>query len=146
MGTARRATARPGVRAGQGPGQDRSLRVGRRLAGSGFFWQGKTMSNEQIFDGPLARAARALVRVSAKDVASKANVKKSELKDFEKGLDDFTELQEHRVLEALEEFGARFVRDDSEGGYGVRLKFNRAKVRAIERWEDEGGTSADDDV
>ncbi|WP_193071178.1 XRE family transcriptional regulator [Brevibacterium sp. FME37] len=104
------------------------------------------MSNEQIFDGPLARAARALVRVSAKDVASKANVKKSELKDFEKGLEDLTELQEHRVLEALEEFGARFVLEDSQGGYGVRLKFNRAKVRAIERWEDEGGTPAEDDV
>ncbi|HCG56075.1 MULTISPECIES: transcriptional regulator [Brevibacterium] len=104
------------------------------------------MSNEQIFDGPLARSARALVRVSAKDVASTADVKKSELKDFEKGRDDLTEQQEHRVLEALEEFGARFVRDDSHGGYGVRLKFNRAKVRAIERWEDEGGTSADDDV
>ncbi|MBM6589483.1 XRE family transcriptional regulator [Brevibacterium sp. RIT 803] len=104
------------------------------------------MSNEQIFDGPLARAARALVRVSASDMASKADVKKSELKDFEKGRDDLTEQQEHRVLEALEEFGARFVRDDSQGGYGVRLKFNRAKVRAIERWEDEGGTPADDDV
>ena len=104
------------------------------------------MSNEQIFDGPLARAARALVGVSAKEVAGKANVRKSELKDFEKGLEDLTEQQEHRVLEALEEFGARFVRDDSQGGYGVRLKFNRAKVRAIERWEDEGGASADDDV
>ncbi|MDN5588057.1 MAG: XRE family transcriptional regulator [Brevibacterium sp.] len=104
------------------------------------------MSNEQIFDGPLARAARALCRVSAKDVASKANVKKSELKNFEKGLEDLTEQQEHRVHEALEEFGAWFVRDESHGGYGVRLKFNRAKVRAIERWEDEGGRAADDDV
>lgn len=104
------------------------------------------MRNEQIFDGPLARAARALVGVSAKDVASKADVKKSELKDFEKGRHDLTELQEHRVLDALEEFGARFVRDDSDGGYGVRLKFNRAKVRAIDRWEDEGGTPAEDDV
>ncbi|AOP55093.1 MAG: XRE family transcriptional regulator [Brevibacterium aurantiacum] len=104
------------------------------------------MSNEQIFDGPLARAARALVRVSVKDVASKADVKKSELRDFEKGRDDLTELQEHRIREALEEFGAKFVHDESQGGYGVRLKFNRAKVRAIERWEDEGGTAAEDDV
>ena len=118
-----------------------------------MFWQvpgssGKVfiMSNEQIFDGPLARAARVLCRISAKDVATKANVKKTELKDFEKGLEDLTEQQELRVFEALEEFGARFVRDDSEGGYGVRLKFNRAKVRAVERWENEGGTSGEDDV
>ncbi|MCI4011951.1 XRE family transcriptional regulator [Brevibacterium sp. ZH18] len=103
-------------------------------------------SEEIIIDGPLARAARALCRISAKEVSSRADLKKAELKDYEKGREDLTEQQEHRLLEALEEYGARFVRDDSNGGYGVRLKFNRAKVRAIERWEGEGGMAADDDV
>lgn len=104
------------------------------------------MRDDEIIDGPLARAARALVRVSAKDVASKAQIDKTELKSFEKGREDLTEQQELRLFEALEAFGARFVRDDDTGGYGVRLKFNRAKVRAIERWEDEGGLPGDDDV
>lgn len=104
------------------------------------------MREDEIIDGPLARAARALVRVSAKDVASKSQLDRTELKRFEKGLEDLTEQQEFRLLEALEGFGARIVRDDDSGGYGVRLKFNRSKVRAIERWEDEGGLAAGDDV
>lgn len=104
------------------------------------------MSEKQTIDGPLARAARALCRVSAKEVASRARLKKSELRNYEKCLEDLTEQQEYRLIEALEEFGTRFVPDDERGGYGVRLKFNRSKVRAVERWENEGGTPADDDV
>ena len=103
-------------------------------------------TDEIIIDGPLARAARALCRVSAKEVASKARLDKSELKRFEKGLEDLTEQQENRLHEALQEFGAQIIPDDKVAGYGVRLKFNRAKVRAIERWEGEGGTAADADV
>ena len=41
---------------------------------------------------------------------------------------------------------ARFIPDGDEGGYGVRLKFSRSKVRAIERWEGEGGLTGADDV
>jgi hypothetical protein len=105
------------------------------------------MSTEEIIiDGPLARAARILCRVSAKDVAAEAELGKSELKDYEKGREDLTAEQERRLVLALEQYGARFIPDGKDGGYGVRLKFGRAKVRAIERWEDEGGTAAADDV
>jgi hypothetical protein len=103
-------------------------------------------TDEIIIDGPLARAARILCRISAKKVAAQAELDKSELKDFEKGIDDFTAEQERRLILALEHYGARFIPDGDEGGYGVRLKFSRAKVRAIERWEDEGGTPGADDV
>lgn len=104
------------------------------------------MNADEIIDGPLARAARILCQVSAKDVAARAQLDKSELKDYEKGRADLTEQQEFRLRESLEEFGARMIADDSHGGYGVRLKFNRVKVRAVERWEGEGGLTAEDDV
>ena len=105
------------------------------------------MSTEEIIiDGPLARATRILCQVSVKDVAGKAEIDKSELKDFEKGRANITAEQERRLALTLEQYGARFIPDGSEGGYGVRLKFSRAKVRAIERWEDEGGTPGADDV
>ena len=105
------------------------------------------MSTEEIIiDGPLARATRILCQVSAKHVADKAEIEKAELKDYEKGRADITAEQERRLILALEEYGARFIPDGSEGGYGVRLKFSRAKLRAIERWEDEGGTPGADDV
>lgn len=105
------------------------------------------MSTEEIIiDGPLARATRILCQVSVKDVAGKAEIDKSELKDFEKGRANITAEQERRLVLTLEQYGARFIPDGSEGGYGARLKFSRAKVRAIERWEDEGGTPGADDV
>ena len=105
------------------------------------------MSTEEIIiDGPLARATRILCQVSVKHVADKAEIEKAELKDYEKGRADITAEQERRLVLALEEHGARFIPDGPEGGYGVRLKFSRAKVRAIERWEDEGGTPGADDV
>ncbi|WP_208094740.1 XRE family transcriptional regulator [Brevibacterium limosum] len=105
------------------------------------------MSTEEIIiDGPLARATRALCQVAAKHVADKAEIGKSELKDYEKGITDLTAEQERRLVLALEQYGARFIPDGKEGGYGIRLKFSRAKVRAIERWEDEGGTPGADDV
>lgn len=105
------------------------------------------MSTEEIIiDGPLARASRILCQVSAKDVAGKAELEKSELKDYEKGRADLTAEQERRLVLALEQYGARLISDGKEGGYGVRLKFGRAKVRAIERWEGEGGTTGADDV
>lgn len=103
-------------------------------------------TDEIIIDGPLARATRILCRVSAKDVASQAEIEKAKLKDYEKGNVDLTAEQERRLVLALEHYGARLIPDGDGGGYGVRLKFSRAKVRAIERWEDEGGTPGADDV
>ena len=105
------------------------------------------MSEQQIIiDGPLARAARALCRVSAKEVASRARLDKSELKRFEKGLEDLTEQQETRLHEALQEFGAQIIPDNTVAGSGGRHKYKRPTGRPIDRWEEDGGTAPDDDV
>ena len=103
-------------------------------------------SEEMIIDGPLARAARILCQVSAADVAAQAEIDKADLKDYEKCRDDLTSEQERRLVHALEHYGAHFIPDGDDGGYSVRLRFNRLKVRAVERWENEGGTTGADDV
>jgi hypothetical protein len=51
-----------------------------------------------------------------------------------------------RLRAALEEGGAVFIQESSEGGVGVRLKFNSRDVRAINRLEGEGGSIGEDDV
>src|SRR5699024_12300293 len=108
-----------------------SVHAQDRLERRELLWQGKYMSEQQIIiDGPLARAARALCRVSAKAVASRARLDKSELKRFEKGLEDLTEQQETRLHEALQEFGAQIITDNTVAGYGGRMKSNSARGRA----------------
>lgn len=104
------------------------------------------MSQTMIIDGYLARAARALVQLSATAVAERAGCTRKQLKAFEKGQWDFTGEQQTDLRRALEHYGAIFIPDDSQGGYGVRLKFNRNKIPLIETWEGEGGMPADDDV
>lgn len=104
------------------------------------------MSQTMIIDGYLARAARALVQLSATTVAERAGCTRKQLKAFEKGQWELTAEQQGDLRRALEHYGAIFIPDDGQGGYGVRLKFNRNKVSLIETWEGEGGMSADDDV
>ena len=49
------------------------------------------------------------------------------------------------VKAALEREGIVFLPEDSRG-VGVRLKFTRREVRALDTMENEGGIVADDDV
>jgi len=51
-----------------------------------------------------------------------------------------------KICRALEELGAVFIDEKDGAGAGVRLKFSRSQTRAIDRWEDEGGAAAEDDV
>lgn len=51
-----------------------------------------------------------------------------------------------RIRAALESAGAVFLPEEKGAGEGVRLKFTRLGVRAVQRWEGEGGTPAEDDV
>lgn len=104
------------------------------------------MATTQIFNGELARAARALVGVNALYVAREAGITRNELRDFEKGLHDLPDSTREQLREALQELGAVFLPDDETGGYGVRLKFSRNKARQIDRWEGEGGPAAEDDA
>lgn len=96
--------------------------------------------------GPLARAARALVKWPREHVARLARLGEGELADFEAGTFDPGDVAKVRLRHALETGGAVFLPEDGECGVGVRLKFTAKDVRAINRLEGEGGPVADDDV
>jgi hypothetical protein len=53
--------------------------------------------------------------------------------------------QQQRLRKALEDAGIVLIAENG-GGVGARLKFNRKEVRAINRWEHEGGTAGEDDI
>lgn len=95
--------------------------------------------------GPQCRAARALTVLSREQLAEVSGVPVQTIADFEIG----REVSAHNVLArlqaALEEGGAVFIPENG-GGLGVRLKFNSREVRAINKWEGEGGNPAEDDV
>ncbi len=96
-------------------------------------------------DGPLARAARALVQWPRGHVARKAKLDKSALAAFESGTAGLDDDAIGRLRAVLEEGGAVFIPENG-GGRGVHLKFARKDVRAINRMEGEGGPVGDDDV
>ncbi|MFC5338316.1 XRE family transcriptional regulator [Leucobacter denitrificans] len=106
------------------------------------------MSKEPLpLTGNLARAARALVGVSAADAAEAAGLTRRQLRNFEKSLFPLTIDQRIELRSALERLGAHFVSDGNGGrGHGVRLKFSASKTERVESWEAEGGLAADDDV
>lgn len=104
------------------------------------------MKSVRIFNGDLARAARALVGVSAQYVANESNLTREELRNFEKGLHDLSLEAQERVEQSLSNLGAVFIADGPDSGYGVRLRFARGKINSIGRWEGEGGPTAEDDV
>ncbi len=95
--------------------------------------------------GPQCRAARALVEWPREHVARLSGVDAQAIAEFETGTGDPGEDAKARLQAALEKGGAVFIAENG-GGLGVRLKFNRKEVRAINRWEGEGGPAADDDV
>jgi len=95
--------------------------------------------------GSQCRAARALVQWPRDKVAQTAGVGIQALAAFESGAGDLDRPAIDRVRRALEEGGAVFIPENG-GGLGVRLKFNRKDVRAINKWEGEGGPAGEDDV
>ncbi|WP_337185060.1 DNA-binding protein [Phenylobacterium sp.] len=96
--------------------------------------------------GPLARAARALVQWPRDHVARLSGVEEAAIADFEAGRAGLDAAAAGRLRLALEEGGAVLIDEGPDGGVGVRLKFNRKDVRAIGKWENEGGPVGDDDV
>jgi hypothetical protein len=53
--------------------------------------------------------------------------------------------EQQKIRKTLEDGGIVFIAENG-GGVGARLKFNRKEVRAINRWEHEGGTAGEDDI
>ncbi len=96
--------------------------------------------------GPLARAARALVQWPRDHVARLARIEAEALAAFEGGTSDPGEEARERLRHTLEQGGAVFLLEDELGGHGVRLRFTAKDVRAINRFEGEGGPVGADDV
>lgn len=109
-------------------------------------WDTRDMSTEEVFNGEVARAARALVGVSAQYVADEAKVPKKQLRQFEKGIGTLTADEQDSVQQTLVGLGAELIPEEDEHGYGVRLKWARSTTHSLPRWEAEGGPVAEDDV
>lgn len=98
-----------------------------------------------IITGPQCRAARALVQLTAEQVARKAGFEAQVILDFETGRIDPGDEVKRLLRETLELGGAVFIPENG-GGLGVRLKYSRRDVRGVNKWEAEGGTVGEDDV
>ncbi|WP_413544164.1 hypothetical protein [Citricoccus nitrophenolicus] len=99
-----------------------------------------------IIPPDLARAARALTQVSYTLVARTADLEPADVRAYEQGHGTLDAEESHRLRAALEEFGAQFIAEDEQAGYGVRQKFNSVKAQRLETWEDEGGPAYEDDI
>jgi transcriptional regulator with XRE-family HTH domain len=95
--------------------------------------------------GPQCRAARALVEWPREQIAKLSGVSVPAIAAFEREGRDPGAAEKQRLEHALTEGGAVFIAENG-GGVGVRLKFNRRDVRAINKWEGEGGPAGEDDV
>jgi len=98
-----------------------------------------------ILTGPQCRAARALVEWSAEQVARRSGVALQVILDFEAKRSDPGDFVKRKLFEVLEGAGAVFIPENG-GGVGVRLKYAARDVRAVNKWEAEGGPAGEDDV
>lgn len=98
-----------------------------------------------ILTAAQCRAARALIEWSVDELALASKVDTQTITDFELRYHAPNDGDKRRLRLALEDGGVIFIPENG-GGAGVRLKFSRREVRAINRWEGEGGTVGEDDI
>ena len=98
-----------------------------------------------IITAAQCRAARALIEWSVDDLSRSSKVDAKTIENLEMRYHHPTDDDKRRLRVALEEGGVIFIPENG-GGAGVRLKFTRREVRAINRWEGEGGTVGEDDI
>lgn len=91
------------------------------------------------------RAGRALVEWSAERLAEASSVELQVIKQFEARFRRPDPQIMSRIRAALIEAGVVFI-DENGGGAGARLRLSRKELRAISRWEGEGGAVGDDDI
>jgi hypothetical protein len=91
------------------------------------------------------RAARALIDWPRGRLAEASGVDELVIRYFEHKLQEPDDETKRRMIGAFEAAGVVFIPENG-GGVGVRLKFTRREVRAINRWEGEGGVVGEDDV
>ena len=88
------------------------------------------------------RAGRALVEWSLERLAKACSVDLQVLKEFEARFRRPDPETLSHIRAALTDAGVVFV-DENGGGAGARLKLSRKELRAISRWEGEGGSLED---
>ena len=103
------------------------------------------MPEAPIIAAAQCRAARALLEWTDGQLAEAAGVGPEVIQNLETRFRRPTPDEQSQIRRALEEGGVVFIGENG-GGVGVRLKFNRKEVRAIDRWEHEGGTAGEDDI
>jgi hypothetical protein len=103
------------------------------------------MSDAYIMTAAQCRAARALIEWPVDQLSASSGVEQGIIDDFEARFRTPDDDTKRRLRNALETAGVVFISENG-GGAGVRLKFNRREVRAINRWEGEGGSTGEDDV
>lgn len=103
------------------------------------------MREVPIIAAAQCRAARALLEWTEAQLAEVARVDPEVIKLLEARFRRPTLEDQRQIRKALEDGGVVFIAENG-GGVGARLKFNRKEVRAINRWEHEGGTTGEDDI
>jgi transcriptional regulator with XRE-family HTH domain len=91
------------------------------------------------------RAGRALIEWSQAQLSQSASIDIQTIADFEKRFRAADETTRRRLRAALEAAGVVFIAENG-GGAGARLKFGREEVWEVNRWEDEGGVTGEDDL
>jgi hypothetical protein len=107
---------------------------------------GNPFVGESMLTAAQCRAARALVEWSCDQLADASRTEADVIRKFEAKFEEPNESTKQRIRIALEAAGAVFIPEKDDAGEGVRLKFSRPGVRAVQRWEGEGGTTGEDDV
>ena len=91
------------------------------------------------------RAGRALIEWSAERLAQACAVDLQVIKEFEARFRRPDQEALSRIRTVLIEAGVVFI-DENGGGAGARLRVSRKELRALNRWEGEGGALSEDDM
>jgi hypothetical protein len=86
-----------------------------------------------------------MIEWSAERLTQAASIDPQTLRNFESRFRRPDEQTLRRLRITLEAAGVMFVPENGRGA-GVRFKFNTKEVRAIKRWEAEGGTAGEDAI
>jgi hypothetical protein len=106
---------------------------------------GSIMTSPTALTSAQCRAGRALIEWSQAQLSQSAAIDLQTIADFEKRFRAADETTRRRLRATLEAAGVVFIAENG-GGAGVRLKFSREEVWEVNRWEEEGGKSGEDDI
>ena len=101
--------------------------------------------SQNILTAAQCRAARAMIEWSAERLSQASATDLQTIRNFEARFRRPDEKTLRRLRITLEAAGVMFVPENGRGA-GVRFKFNTKEVRAIKRWEAEGGTAGEDAI